>query len=157
MATKRRGPVVPDDVPCSTCDAITWRRVGERLLEDQSAGGIELRRDKVPDNRPWDWTCERCGYSVRPTDRLELLVEGHPALCVMQLTELDREVGQGGYLVLTDAAHDSRRAEAARVLGRPARHAPAMRGRSNDGAPARQPSGSRSWMSFQARSRAVTR
>jgi hypothetical protein len=71
MATRRRGRVVPDDVRCPNCDSITWRRVGERLVEHRSPAGVELRRDRVPDNRPWEWTCERCAYSVRPTGRLD--------------------------------------------------------------------------------------
>ncbi len=71
MATKRRGQPAPDDVRCPGCRSVRWRRVGERIIESRSAAGAELRRETIPDNRPWDWACERCGYSVRPTDRLD--------------------------------------------------------------------------------------
>jgi rubredoxin len=71
MATRRRGQPAPDDVRCPNCAAITWRRIGERIVEKRSPLGVELRHETVPDNRPWDWTCEQCGYAVRPTGRLD--------------------------------------------------------------------------------------
>jgi hypothetical protein len=70
--TKRRGPPIPDHVRCPNCGSIAWRRVGERIVEERSPSGVgQLRRERVADNLPWEWTCERCTYAVRPTGRLD--------------------------------------------------------------------------------------
>ena len=69
--TKRRGPPAPDHVRCPNCESVAWRRAGERIVEARSPSGVALRREKVTENRPWDWTCEQCRYAVRPTSRLD--------------------------------------------------------------------------------------
>ena len=72
MATKKRGRPRPDDVRCPNCSSVRWRRVGERVFATASTvGGGELRHETLREDRPWEWTCEQCGYSVRPTDRLD--------------------------------------------------------------------------------------
>ena len=71
MATKKRGRPGPDEVRCPNCSSVRWRRVGERVYEAEAAGRAELRHETVRDDRPWEWTCEECGYSVRPTGQLD--------------------------------------------------------------------------------------
>jgi hypothetical protein len=69
--TKKRGKPRPEEVRCPTCQAVGWHRTGERVTAVSSrAGRLELRHEFAGDG-PWEWTCESCGYAVRPTSRLD--------------------------------------------------------------------------------------
>lgn len=70
--TRKRGRPAPDEVRCPTCHSVAWRRVGERVTEASSGRGRpDLDHEFVRDKGPWDWTCQRCGYSVRPAGSLD--------------------------------------------------------------------------------------
>ncbi len=70
--TRKLGRPAPDDVRCPTCQAVVWRRLGERVSEVPStAGPPELEHAFIRDGGSWDWTCERCGYSVKPASGLD--------------------------------------------------------------------------------------
>ena len=70
--TRRRQRPNPDDVRCPKCHSVAWRRAGERVVEVNRPGlGSELRHEFTRDGEPFEWTCERCGYSVRAADQLD--------------------------------------------------------------------------------------
>jgi hypothetical protein len=69
--TRKRSRPTPNEVRCPQCRVVAWRRAGERVAEAPSTdGGTELRHEFV-ENGPWEWTCEGCGYAVRPTGQLD--------------------------------------------------------------------------------------
>lgn len=46
--------------------------MGERVTEMTSPAGVaELRHEFVDNGSAWEWTCERCGYSVSAASRLD--------------------------------------------------------------------------------------
>ena len=72
MTKRREGPLSADEVRCPACGAVTWHRVGERVAAGPPDNGrTQLRHVLVEEKGPWNWTCEQCGYAVRPTSRLD--------------------------------------------------------------------------------------
>ena len=65
-----------DELRCPSCTEIAWRRVGERVIEDPDSTDRRpvVRHALVNEDGPWDWTCDRCGYRIKPGSHLDHVV-----------------------------------------------------------------------------------
>jgi hypothetical protein len=69
--TRKRSRPTPNEVRCPQCQSVAWRRAGERVAEAATSDGGSYLRHEFAEGGPWEWTCEVCGYEVRPTGRLD--------------------------------------------------------------------------------------
>lgn len=63
----------PAEIRCPECHAIAWRRIGERVTEDVPADTSRpvVRHVLLNEDGPWDWTCDRCRYRIKPGSHLD--------------------------------------------------------------------------------------
>ena len=106
--TRKRGRPAVEEVRCPACRSVAWTRLGERVNEvGTKAGRTDLRHAFASDSKAWDWTCERCGHSVRPGSRLDnALSRVQPRVLPGILVGLlgSERIGGGGYRSLVRAA-----------------------------------------------------
>jgi hypothetical protein len=75
MGRRRTLPAV-DEIRCPECRSIDWLRLGERISEVPADGDGRpmAQHASVDETGPWDWTCQRCGYSIKAGSHLDHVV-----------------------------------------------------------------------------------